>query len=223
MTKHKRFGGLALGLVVLMVSGCATKPIAKEYRQRAAAEDVTFSMVFAHPDAYKGDVVLWGGIIIKTKNLKKSTDIMVLETPLHGSERPDARSYSRGRFIARSSKLLDPEIYRRGKKITVAGVVSGKKTMPLGETTYTYPVLSVKQIVLWQSYHPHYAYPYLWGPYWGPYGGPYWDWGPGFGYYGGDDEDFEGSEQEGFGNEGEEHEHFSDEGAEHGERGGDNR
>jgi outer membrane lipoprotein len=205
---------LVLCLIALVVSGCATKPIAKEYRQRAAAEDVTFSMVLAHPDTYVGKVVLWGGIIIKTENLKKGTKIMVLETPLQRSERPGARDYSRGRFIARSAKLLDPEIYRPGKKITVAGVVSGKERRSLGETTYTYPVLSVRQLVLWQSYHPHYAYPrYRWAPYWGPSGEAYWDWGPGFGYYGDHDEGFEG----------EAHEHFRDEGAEHGERSGDQR
>lgn len=224
MTRHPQLGFLALGLIALVVSGCAARPIAKEYRQRAAAEDVTFSMVLANPDAYVGDVVLWGGIIIKTENLKKGTNIMVLETPLQGSERPGARSYSRGRFIARSSKLLDPEIYRRGKKITVAGVVSGKQTKPLGETTYTYPVLSLKQIVLWQSYHRRYAYPYYWwGPYWGPYGEPYRQWGPGFGYYGDDDEGFEGDAHGYLRDEHEEHEHFRDEGAEHGERSGDHR
>jgi outer membrane lipoprotein len=214
MTKNQQLGILALGLIVIVGSGCATKPIAKEYRQQAAAEDVTFSMVLANPDVYVGDVVLWGGIIIETKNLKNGTNIIVLETPLHGSERPRARGYSRGRFIAQSSKFLEPVIYRPGKKITVAGVVKGKEAQPLGETTYTYPVVSVKQMVLWQPYR-RYAYPYYWwGPYWG------WDWGPGLGYYGDDDEGFE---HEHFrGEEGEEHEHFGgEERGQHGERGGD--
>ena len=216
MTKIQRLGFLALGLIVIMGSGCATKPIAKEYRQQVAAEDVTFSMVLANPDAYVGDVVLWGGIIIETKNFKNGTNVIVLETPLHGSEKPRARVYSRGRFIAQSSKLLDPIIYRSGKKITVAGVVNGKEELPLGKTTYTYPMVSVKQMVLWQP-HRRYAYPYYWG---GPYWGPYWGWGPGFDYYGDDDEGFE---HEHFrSEEGEGHERFGgEEGGEHGEKGGD--
>jgi outer membrane lipoprotein len=226
MTKHRLLGVLALGLIVLMDSGCATNPIAKEYRQQAAAEDVTFSMVLSNPDAYVGDVVLWGGFIIKTQNLKNATNITVLESPLQGSERPSARDYSSGRFIARSSKLLDPEIYRPGKKITVAGVVSGKETHPLGKTTYTYPVISVKQMVLWKPYR-RYAYPSYWGPFWSPYWGPYWRWGPGYGYYGDDEEGFEGEDHEHFRNEreGAEDEHFGNERerAEHGEGGGDQR
>lgn len=198
MKKHQKLGLLALGLIVLLGAGCATRPIAKEYRQKAAQEDVTFSMVLANPEAYMGDVVLWGGIILKTVNLKNGTDITVLEVPLQGSERPGARSKSRGRFIARSSKLLEPEIYRAGKKITVAGLVSGEKKLPLGKTTYTYPVVSVKQMVLWRP-HRRYAYPYYnWGPYWGPYGSPYWGWGPGFGYYGDDDGGYEGGEDRDF-------------------------
>ena len=220
MTKNEQLGVLALGLIIIMGSGCAIKPIAKEYRQQAAAEDVTFSMVLANPDAFVGDVVLWGGIIIETKNFKNGTNIIVLETPLYGSERPRARGFSRGRFIAQSSKFLDPVIYRPGKKITVAGVVKGKEAQPLGETKYTYPVVSVKQMVLWQPYR-RYAYPYYWrGSYWGPYWGPYWGWGPGPGYYGGYDEGFE---HEHFrSEEREEHEHSGgEERGEHRERGGD--
>jgi outer membrane lipoprotein len=210
---------LAVGSVVLLGIGCASRPIAKVYRQQAAAEDVTFPMVLKNPDAYNGYVVLWGGTILHIKNLKDSAHITVLETPLHGSERPRSRSYSQGRFIARSEKLLDPEVYRRGEKITVAGVVSGKEVQPLGETTYTYPVIEVKQIVLWQRHYYRYAYPYdWWGPdwdyWWGPYGGPYWDRDPDFGYYGGDDEGFDRNEHEHFGGEDRE---------EHGERDGDRR
>lgn len=216
MSGHRQIGWLAPGLILFMLLGCAIQPIAQEYRQQAAAEDVTFSMVLADPDAYVGNVVLWGGIIIETRNIKNGTDIIVLETPLQGSERPRTRGYSQGRFIAWSSKLLDPEIYQPGRKITVAAVVSGKEARPLGETLYTYPVVAVKQIVLWPPQR-RYAYPYydpFWGPYWGPYWEPYWGWGPDFGYYGGDDERFER----------EEHEHFGGaESGEHGERGGDRR
>ena len=126
MTKHHRLMCLAFGLIMFAGTGCTPKPVAREYRQQAAAEDVTFPMVLANPEAYAGYVVLWGGIIIDTKNLKDGTHITVLETPLHGSERPKSRSFSQGRFIARSARLLDPEIYQQGKKITVAGVVSGR-------------------------------------------------------------------------------------------------
>jgi outer membrane lipoprotein len=185
MMTHHRLEFLTLGLILLLASGCATMPIAKEYRNEAAAQNITFSMVLQNPDAYVGRTVLWGGSIIETKNISSGTDIIVLQTPLNRGETPLSPEYSQGRFIARSTYLLDPEIYQRGRKITLAGVLGGKETLPLGETTYTYPVVAVKQLYLWPKPRQYaYPYPYYydgWGPYWA--WGPYWGWGPPYGYF----------------------------------------
>jgi len=184
MTRYPLFRFFVLGLSLLMVSTCATPPIAKQYRQEAQSEDLTFSMVLQDPDAYVGDIVLWGGTIIETKNLKEGTELIVLETPLGRGERPRSAKHSGGRFIAKSGRFLDPAVYAAGRKITLAGQVTGKKTLSLSETTYTYPVVAVKQLHLWER-RPSYAYyPYYdwgWGPYWG------WD----SGFYGDYDEDFD--------------------------------
>lgn len=188
MTTHQRIGFLTLGLILLVASGCAPRPIAKVYRQQAAAEQITFAMALHNPDAYVGRLVVWGGIIIETNNTSSGTDIIVLQTPLGRGERPEGAEYSQGRFIAHSTNLLDPEIYQKGREITLAGVISGKETLPLGGTTYTYPMVDVKQLHLWQK-RPQYRYVYppyyygYWGPYWG-WGPPYWYWGPPYGYFG---------------------------------------
>ncbi len=173
MTARNRFSIYLLsGIFLAVLLGCPG-PISKEYRKEAAAEHLTFPMALKNPDAYTGDTVVWGGIIIKTTVNRGGTEIIVLETPLGGGDEPKSASYSRGRFIASSSKFLDPAIYREGKKITLAGQITGKKTLPLGEATYTYPVISVRQIYLWEP--PPYRYPYYynwgWGPYWD---GPFW-------------------------------------------------
>jgi outer membrane lipoprotein len=192
MTSYQRIRFLTLSLFLLVATGCATRPIAKEYRQQAAAEGITFPMVLQNPDAYVGKVVLWGGSIIETKNLAGGTNIIVLQTPLDGDEKPVGTEYSQGRFIAHATDLLDPEIYQRGRMVTLAGVVSGKEALPLGTTTYAYPVVAIKQLHLWKKPtrypYPYYYYDY-WGPYWGwgpPYwgwGAPYWGWGPSYGYF----------------------------------------
>jgi outer membrane lipoprotein len=172
MKRYPLFKFLVLALSLLVVSTCATPPIAKQYRQEAQAEDLTFSMVLQNPDAYVGDIVLWGGSIIETKNLKEGTELIVLETPLGREDRPRGAKHSGGRFIAISSKFLDPAVYKAGRMVTLAGQVTGKKAMSLGETTYTYPEVAVKQLHLWER-RPRYiyhAYPYDdwgWGPYWG--------------------------------------------------------
>ena len=163
----------AIPVLVLVVTagmlGCSY-PISKELRQEAR-QDLTFPMVQANPDAYKGAVVIWGGRVIKTDNLKDATEIYVLEVPLDSRQRPKEDVTTQGRFIAGSSKYLDPEVYRPGKQITVAGQLIGQRTDRVGEIDYVYPVVEIRQIHLWQP-DVIYAYP---GPWYGY--GLGWGWG----------------------------------------------
>lgn len=189
MIRYTLFRFFILGLSVCTVSTCATSPIAKQYRQEAESENLSFSTVFQNPDAYVGGFVLWGGSIIKTTNLKNGTEVIVLQEPLGREDRPESARYSHGRFIAMSPIFLDPAQFKRGRKITLAGQIAGKKTLPLGEISYTYPVVTVKQMYLWKRHHDnYYVYPYDywdwewgWGPYWGYYPDDYWDSDEGFG------------------------------------------
>ena len=194
MIQNWVFKFVVLGFSAVAISACATNPIAKEYRQEAKMEDLTFSMISQNPDAYVGEIVLWGGVIVETTNEKGGTDLIVLDTPLGREDRPRGTKYSRGRFIATTAKFLDPAIYHRGRKITLAGQITGKKTLPLGKTAYTYPVVTVKQLHLWQRHRRHYVYPYYWEV------SPYWYWYPGYyGYYDFDegfDDDEEGWDED---------------------------
>ena len=179
MTSSRRSKFFLFGLLFLLLSGCAY-PISKELRQEAK-ESPTFAMILQNPTAYTGSIVIWGGSIIQTLNAKEGTEILVLETPLDYEERPEARGYSQGRFIAKTPKYLDPEIYKPGRRVTVAGEIIGKEVKPLGKTEYTYPVVRVKEIHVWRIYRVS-AYPYPY-PYYGYGWGrwefwPYENWGP---------------------------------------------
>lgn len=164
----------------LALSGCA-HVVSREAR-REAREDLTFPKVLRDPAAGVGATVIWGGMIIETRNLPDGTEFVVLETPLAYGEVPGGPEDSRGRFIARTSRYLDPAVFAEGRMITVAGEVAGKETRPLDEMLYTYPVIRLREIHLWRApaYGPH-GYPsYYWGR---PYvGWPHlwWD-----GYWGG--------------------------------------
>ena len=178
MINHRFPNFLLFGLFLFLNSGCAY-PISKELRQEASKEP-TFPMVLQNPTAYSGSIVIWGGKIIEAHNVTGGSEIIVLETPLDYQEMPESEKYSQGRFIAKSSTFLDPEVYKKGKKITIAGEILGKETKPLGKTEYTYPVIMVKQIHLWRKVKV-YPYPppyYGYGPYYEPYD---WDW---YGPYG---------------------------------------
>lgn len=169
------FLAAVLGLVVL--SGCGPV-ISSEFRNEAR-KDLTFSMAFSDPAAYTGSVVIWGGVIIGIMNQPEGTTLVVLETPLSYRERPETSDRSRGRFIAETPQFLDPAMFSTGRKVTIAGAITGKETMPLGKAKvpYTYPVIRIKQIYLWSmqpEYMPPPGYWYMGGPYgYWPYGWPY--------------------------------------------------
>jgi outer membrane lipoprotein len=187
MEEHTFRRTLFLSLFLLGASSCAY-PISAELR-REVSEGITFPMVLKNPTAYVGKTVLWGGEIIETVNVRGGTEITVLDTPLNYRERPENSLYSRGRFIAKSSEFLDPAVYKRGKKITVAGEIAGKEIKPLGKTEYAYPVVMVRQLHLWRGVHYGGYYPYWGGPYYGP---PYDYWGYSpydWDFYGEPDED----------------------------------
>ena len=203
MIRHKFFGRLFSGIYILIFIASCALPISKHFRQEAAP-NVTFPMVFRNPMAYKGSVVIWGGAIIKTTNFKNGSELFVLETPLGSGEKPKRIDYARGRFVAKSSSYLDPLVYHKGRKVTLAGEVYGEKKIVsrTGKQSYTYPVVMIKEIHLWtraRAWYPAY-YPYYYGGY-APF---YWGGGP-FGdeFYGDDfgDEGFNEGDEEGNGAE----------------------
>jgi outer membrane lipoprotein len=93
-------------------------------------------------------VVRLGGVIIATENRQEETVFEVLEKPLTRSGRPQSGDVSGGRFVVVFSRFLDKAIYRPNRPVTVIGEVIGTKTAPIGELTYTYPLLSGKEIRL---------------------------------------------------------------------------
>ena len=166
-------------LIILLTALTACAPLSQDIR-RQADKSAPFSEIQKNPDAFRGTVVIWGGVIIEIANLKESTAIKVLQTDLDIQERPTEPDHSEGRFIVRVERFLDPDIFKKGRQITVGGEISGKEIQPIGEIQYVYPVVQAKELKLWEQpapYPPYYYDPWYWGPYpwrsWGPWGRPY--------------------------------------------------
>jgi outer membrane lipoprotein len=184
MTPKGLYRFLLIGFCSLIFSGCA-HVMSPELREQADPS-LTFPLVHGNVTAHVGSTVIWGGEIISTVNKETGTDITVLETPLLGDGRPEAPIYSQGRFIARSSRFLDPAVYKSGRIITIGGKLVGAETEALGKTEYTYPVVQIEEIHLWHRELVAYPPPYHWGwgwgwswssPYYRPYGRDYdWEW-----------------------------------------------
>jgi len=172
----------AIALALLLMTAACTHPISRQRRYRAEKENITFDMVLANPNFYKGRTVLWGGRIIETVNFRDGAELIVLQTPLDFLGEPDEPHASQGRFIARSPRFLDPAVYKADRAVTLAGVLHGAEDRAVDQTTYTYPVVMVEELHLWEEYY-YQPYPdyYRYDPFWGPY-----VYGPTFYYYGGD-------------------------------------
>jgi len=145
-----------------------------------ARKDLSFSAVLANPEAYEGETVIWGGEVINTLNEEGLSLIKVLQIPIDYTGMPEDEEKSHGRFMARVQGYADPEIYRKGRMLTLAGKIAGKKIEALGEMEYAYPLVDVKEIHLWKQYYgPYGAYPPPYGYWFGypypfawPYNGP---------------------------------------------------
>lgn len=174
--KKTRIWHLVFGLLFILsgffsLTGCA--PIISKQLMEQAVKELTLSVVLKNPDTYKGKTILWSGVIISSVNLKEGTMIEVLQKPADMEGRPKDVDKSDGRFLALNTRYLDVAIYRQGRKVTVAGVIKGKKIQRLGEIDYTYPLISAKEIHLWpvekqdRVYYPYpcWHYPYWYYPY----------------------------------------------------------
>jgi len=175
-----RFSWFLILSFLILLSGCA-HVISKDLRIKSDPS-LTLTKFRQNPEAFKGKWVVWGGEIIETGAQKDATtQIEVFQRPLGWRGEPRETYPSEGRFLVLYDKYLDPYVFRRGKKITVAGEILGEKIKPLGEMDYRYPMVSSKQIYLWPEYYyqpylytyydPWWGYPYGWGyPYWGGFG-----------------------------------------------------
>jgi outer membrane lipoprotein len=164
-----------LSAAFAILSGCATYPISQKYRE-AARKDVTVPLVQQQPQTYQGALVIWGGAIIQVLNDSTGSQLMVLESPLGPDGYPESPVHSRGRFLALTDRFLDPLVYKKGRKVTLAGEVAGTSRRKLGEGSYVYPQIVIKEMRYWLPapqyyYTPYYNYPYDY-PFYSPFYGP---------------------------------------------------
>jgi outer membrane lipoprotein len=130
-----------------------------------------------NPEAYTGNIVIWGGLIMETSNPPDGGEIIVLQSPLDSDEFPETKS-TYGQFIAKASTFLDPLIYKKGRKVTLAGEIVGKRVKALEVMLYVYPIVRIKELYLWSKERVWWQPPSFYGWKWqfgDPYLWPYYD------------------------------------------------
>jgi len=129
-----------------LLSGCASTP---DFDTTLVDLTLTPQSVIAESDSSHGKTILWGGTILDTRNLKESTRFEILAYPLDKSHRPLLDKKPLGRFIVQHDGYLEPSTYAPGRLLTALGKISTTQSGKVGESEYTYAVITYTRLHLW--------------------------------------------------------------------------
>jgi outer membrane lipoprotein len=168
---------LLIMLIVFFAGSCS---VVSQQVRTEAIPPVHFQILLQEADKYIGDTVTLGGYILEIKNFADESIVKVLQAPLGFREEPKSKDHSEGRFIVSKKGFLDPEVYSKDRKITVAGTIVGTVVEKIDGSLYKYLKIESREIYLWPEYryydhtpyydpwyypHPFYRYhhhPYYW-------------------------------------------------------------
>lgn len=141
-----------VGVLFLMLAGLLAGCTVMSAQTMAEAEPaLPFPMLVAKADDLQGRVVILGGYVIEVRNRGQQTVLVVLQAPLDGGQEPVSGDLSQGRFMVHHDRFLDPEVFTKGRKVTVGGVVRGVTTEAIGDDPYKYLALDSREIFLWEQ------------------------------------------------------------------------
>jgi outer membrane lipoprotein len=158
-------------LILFFITSCSV--ISQQIREESMAP-VNFKILVQEADKYLGDTVILGGYILETQNLADKSSVKVLQVPLGLGENPKSKDDSKGRFIISYKGFLDPEIYSKDRKVTVAGTIVGTVVEKVDQFAQPYLKIESREIYLWPKeeeylrpyYDPwYYPYPFFRHPY----------------------------------------------------------
>lgn len=161
-------------LLALVLGACVSVPIQFQGDYPSLAPQAT-------RDEDAGTRILWGGVILDTRPDQRQTCFEILSRPLQTSMRPADSDQTRGRFIACKSGFLDPEVFSRGREVSLTGTIDRIDIRKVGEFDYRYPVVTAEFLSMWPErqdviiyeYDMFYDPWYWYYPYRYPYRYPY--------------------------------------------------
>jgi outer membrane lipoprotein len=122
--------------------------------------------------------VRWGGVILETRPESDYTCFEILSKQLQTSMRPKNSDQASGRFIACKPGFYDPEVFEKGREVTVTGKLIHIDVRKVGEYDYHFPVVDFEFMILWPELRDRVYYDYygMYRPYYWhyPYYGSYW-------------------------------------------------
>jgi outer membrane lipoprotein len=183
-------GAFSLFFLALLLCSCA--PVLSRGALREGERNVSFKILRDNPAEYIGGLYVLGGIIVQTKLTPHGSEVEAMHVPVNRYGYFEGRGRSEGRFIAvmpAEQGVMDPEVFTRGRGMTIAGRFTGIKKEKIDDMEYAYPVFEINDFYLWPNYYQgydHYYPGYYYDPRYYPRSYDYWDpwWGyPRYNYY----------------------------------------
>ena len=160
---------LAEFLIIVFFVGCA-HPVSHEIR-KGIDPDIKFETLVEDPKSFLGKRVLFGGVIVVTRNVQDGTELEIVQKNIEPYGNLEAGDYSGGRFLFFSKDYLEPEIYASGRELIGVGKVAGQKSGKVGDYSYKFPIIEVEELHLLDDMKLNYSNsaPYSWDPWYRPY------------------------------------------------------
>lgn len=124
--------------LIVALGACATGP---RFDRDRFDDAIAPAQAAREAEQLQGTGMLWGGIIVNTRNLETGSEMEILAYPLDRNQRPDISRTPLGRFLASTEDYLESVDYSEGRLITVAGPLAGTLEGRVGEARYVYPVV----------------------------------------------------------------------------------
>ncbi|HSW61867.1 MAG TPA: Slp family lipoprotein [Dissulfurispiraceae bacterium] len=161
-------------LFIAFTTACA--PVLTQRTMDQGSTIVPLADMQQRPDLYRAKLFIFGGTIASAKTTIAGSLLELAYSSVNSrGALQDSLSGTRVLvFMPKERGLLDPVIFAKGRKVTVAGAFDGIQMGKIEEMDYAYPFFRIHEIYLW----PHevdrpsdYYYPYYpsfwWGPSWG--------------------------------------------------------
>lgn len=173
---------LIVSTIVFLFFAISCSVISQQIKEQSMPS-MPFRALVQNSAEYRGKTVILGGYILETENKTDETIIKVLQTPLSFGDEPLPKEETEGRFIVSYKGFLDPEVYSKDRRITVAGTIIGLQAEEIGRCPYACLKIEGREIHIWPEYEfrDYYLFdaPFYYSPYYYPYRGyPYYGYPP---------------------------------------------
>lgn len=139
---------LSVFSIGVAVIGCAVIPKSIE---KQALPEMPLPELIQKADQYIGKTVILGGYVLQVINNNNETRIVAIQAPLGENYEPKQKNLSQGIIILNYNGILDPKVYVKDSRITVAGQLLGSSATKTFQMPYPFVELELVHIHLWSE------------------------------------------------------------------------